>query len=265
MGKDLIEIVNELSRFDINRMDPKFQKISDLINLGLTGIGGVVCYNKDKNVYNIDLDKFEYESGEDFIHYVEISTPCNVFIIYLNAGRGCPSVLDICIDFKKLSELIDGLDASLYKNELIKAYHDICCDDGMKASLDYFTYGFYHMFRIDNSYPDFIDMDCQDTMWYQLIPQAIPEEIKDPRQDVRTKAWIGAVKLRDEFKCRRCGSNERLNAHHIIPICSEPDLAFDINNGISLCEKCHIEFHSKYGNSNIGHFECYEFIKSSEL
>lgn len=53
--------------------------------------------------------------------------------------------------------------------------------------------------------------------------------------------WALSVKSRDGVKCRICGSRENVNAHHIIPVMNDPNrrFAFNVNNGITLCGRCH--------------------------
>ena len=50
---------------------------------------------------------------------------------------------------------------------------------------------------------------------------------------------------RDGRKCVKCGSNKNLHAHHIKMLSIYPELAFDVNNGITLCAYCHKELHKK--------------------
>ena len=52
---------------------------------------------------------------------------------------------------------------------------------------------------------------------------------------------------RDEHKCVKCNDSSNLQCHHIYPVSIEPLLSADINNCITLCEKCHIEVHKKDG------------------
>jgi hypothetical protein len=59
-------------------------------------------------------------------------------------------------------------------------------------------------------------------------------------------AWAMQVKERDRF-CRYCGSVEKLHAHHILSKSKHPEFALFLNNGISLCELCHIEEHRLNG------------------
>lgn len=67
------------------------------------------------------------------------------------------------------------------------------------------------------------------------------------RSTSQTKTWRRKIYMRDEYKCRCCGSTHRINAHHIYTYHDNQDIAFEIDNGITLCKKCHIEFHKQYG------------------
>lgn len=55
--------------------------------------------------------------------------------------------------------------------------------------------------------------------------------------------------IRDIFvRCLKCGSVERIHAHHIYPKNQFPQMAENPANGIALCSKCHRDFHQLYGN-----------------
>jgi 5-methylcytosine-specific restriction endonuclease McrA len=56
------------------------------------------------------------------------------------------------------------------------------------------------------------------------------------------KNWAAAVILRDEF-CQECGADTNLQAHHIESWGSAPDKRYDLDNGITLCGKCHSRKH----------------------
>lgn len=61
--------------------------------------------------------------------------------------------------------------------------------------------------------------------------------------------WAKMVKDRDHWKCRVCGSTERLCAHHIQPKRKASALVFDVDNGITLCYKHHrLAHHGNFGN-----------------
>lgn len=76
--------------------------------------------------------------------------------------------------------------------------------------------------------------------------------ISRPRHLVMSKKkyrdWRTGVFERDAYTCQKCGQVGReLRAHHIFSYSSYPDLAYDTDNGITLCDSCHREFHSLNG------------------
>jgi len=58
------------------------------------------------------------------------------------------------------------------------------------------------------------------------------------------KEWRTSVFTRDNFTCMQCKCKSTrtnsLHPHHIKKRSSYPDLKYDINNGITLCAKCHV-------------------------
>ena len=60
------------------------------------------------------------------------------------------------------------------------------------------------------------------------------------RSTVNWAKWRASVFARDSFTCKECGVRGGfLEPHHIIPIRSDKNKLFDINNGITLCRPCH--------------------------
>lgn len=64
------------------------------------------------------------------------------------------------------------------------------------------------------------------------------------------KIFTKQVFKRDNYKCIICGSNQKLNAHHLNGWHWYPQGRFDPNNAVTLCghkDGCHIMFHKIYG------------------
>jgi hypothetical protein len=61
------------------------------------------------------------------------------------------------------------------------------------------------------------------------------------------KEWRKQVFQRDNYSCKACGkpSNGDIQAHHILPLETNPELIFDVLDGITLCRKCHRSIKSK--------------------
>ena len=56
------------------------------------------------------------------------------------------------------------------------------------------------------------------------------------------KIWRKTVFERDDYQCKKCNAKGvYLTAHHIKSFAHYPELRFEINNGLTLCEKCHSE------------------------
>lgn len=84
------------------------------------------------------------------------------------------------------------------------------------------------------------------------------------RMSTKHKEWSKLVMIRDNFTCQKYktkGGN--LVAHHIVNFSSNPKFRFKIDNGITLSQKAHIEFHKIYGNKNNTREQLIEFLKSN--
>jgi hypothetical protein len=77
--------------------------------------------------------------------------------------------------------------------------------------------------------------------------------ISDPEKAIRRtdeyNLWRKSVYEKDDWACRKCGSKSDLVAHHIKSFASYPELRFDVDNGITLCRRCHKRLHSGVGLS----------------
>lgn len=90
-------------------------------------------------------------------------------------------------------------------------------------------------------------------------PDLTGEEREKGRNIEGLAEWRTEVYERDNYTCQVCGDNKggNLNAHHLNGYNWDKERRTDINNGITLCDKCHNEFHKihGYGNNTKEQFE----------
>ena len=63
--------------------------------------------------------------------------------------------------------------------------------------------------------------------------------------------WKREVKQRDGYACRACGETIPLHAHHIKPRSKYPELALELDNGITLCGNCHARLTGREESTNL--------------
>ena len=79
----------------------------------------------------------------------------------------------------------------------------------------------------------------------------ITPENQKVRTSIEFRLWRESVFARDNWTCQKClirGIN--LHSHHIRNFAEEKELRCAIDNGMTLCKKCHKEFHKIYGRKN---------------
>ena len=101
--------------------------------------------------------------------------------------------------------------------------------------------------------------------------------IENPKQKQREtpeyRKWLRLIFKRDNYTCQCCGARNgngytvNLRGHHLLPFATYEDKRFDVDNGITLCDKCHDvkyegSFHNIYGTHNNTPEQLYEYIEN---
>lgn len=84
------------------------------------------------------------------------------------------------------------------------------------------------------------------------------------RGSIEMKLWKDAVFARDNWTCQKTGIRGiKFNCHHICNFADYPELRTSIENGITLSEKSHREFHKIYGKKNNTREQLEEFLANN--
>ncbi len=110
---------------------------------------------------------------------------------------------------------------------------------------------------------------CQPVTYSFDIPKlsSVTYKVVSGRGDGAT-TWARAVKDRDSYQCQNplCTSRAGImHAHHIHNYADYPELREEISNGTTLCEPCHRDFHSRYGNEYTNERDLKEFFGINRL
>ncbi len=95
--------------------------------------------------------------------------------------------------------------------------------------------------------------------WNPILTQA--ERVRG-RQYPEYSAWVLDVYRRDHFTCQICGHRgSPLCAHHLDGYSWCKSRRTVLSNGVTLCQTCHLQFHSMYGKHSNKHNQ-FKFFKA---
>lgn len=98
---------------------------------------------------------------------------------------------------------------------------------------------------------------------YNFNPNRTHEQRRKERKTNEDAVFVNGVKKRDNYTCACCKQRGGvLVSHHINSYNCYPDGRYDIDNGITLCQKCHLDFHKKYGFGNNNEQQLEDFISN---
>ncbi len=125
--------------------------------------------------------------------------------------------------------------------------------------------------QVDKYKFHFCTLQCKNEGYKHIFsgknnPNYNPSKEEKEREEHRNidgyNEWIRNVFERDKYTCQCCGDSKggNLNAHHKYNYSEHKELRTDISNGITLCERCHVNFHKMYGYKNNTQEQIEEFI-----
>lgn len=81
------------------------------------------------------------------------------------------------------------------------------------------------------------------------------------RYSVEYSIWRNNVFIRDGYTCQKYKTiGGDLHAHHILNFSNNPEIRFELDNGITLSKRAHKEFHKKYGQHNNTREQLLEYL-----
>jgi len=76
------------------------------------------------------------------------------------------------------------------------------------------------------------------------------KKCKNWRRDPRWHEVKEECKKRDNYTCQICGTKKgQLDVHHMDHATYFPDERFDLDNLVTLCHRCHSQFHNNFKRS----------------
>lgn len=122
---------------------------------------------------------------------------------------------------------------------------------------DLYQYGLKRYEVINNSQRYVFDLTEMIRKMAQLPKFSFTQEVGTTgvsRDSAEYHEFENAVLKRDQYTCQACGAHTGLQVHHIKSYKDYPKMRTDVNNGITLCQKCHIKtfkgsLHDLYGYS----------------
>lgn len=128
--------------------------------------------------------------------------------------------------------------------------------------------------RLRQSNAHYCSLECKDSHYaktfrsgenaYNYNPNKTLKQRMQERCYPEYRNWRISVYSRDNYTCMSCkdAKGGNLIAHHIFSYAKNPTLRTDIDNGVTLCTKCHSDFHSRFGYYNNTEEQFNTFLKS---
>lgn len=102
---------------------------------------------------------------------------------------------------------------------------------------------------------------------YRWNPQLTDGIRQDRRMYPEYILWRNKIYQRDSYTCKVCNDSKggNLIAHHLEGYKSNPNLQLSVENGVTVCKKCHTAFHHIYGWGNNTKKQFSKFIEDRSV
>ncbi len=240
----------------------KMKKASS-VNINKVDIAYVSEYFKSKDCILLTQ---EYIDGDQLLDYVCICQQ-RVKVKFKNFVKGS-GMCEKCAR-KKTSE-----SRSISISEMKKAFEERGCQFllSTKKGNNYLIEYICHCGHEASAYySNFLrGHDCLNCKKHKMSgenspnwnPNLTDEERENGRMIPGYEAWREAVFKRDNYTCLCCKKRGgKLCAHHKDNYSEFPELRIEVSNGVTLCEECHVEFHSIYSYKSNVSSQYEEFLK----
>ena len=96
--------------------------------------------------------------------------------------------------------------------------------------------------------------ECRAVMQHKIrYDESIPDEVRQTDRNYipDNRVFVRTVMERDEYTCQICYKTHcKLAVHHLNGYNWDVENRYNPDNGITLCEECHKDFHRIYGRGN---------------
>lgn len=192
---------------------------------------------------------------------IRYSTYIHNFLLKNNNKYGClhcSSKINNNLEFEYIKSLVESIGKGYVLVSKVYLRNDLPLE--IKCNKNHIYLTTYNSIRQGCKCPI-----CNKKRWIgennpKYNPNLSDEERIDNRDTLENVVWRRAVFEKNDFTCQRCGTKgDSLQAHHLNGYNWCLEGRFDINNGITLCKKCHTDFHNKngYGDNTIEQFQDY--------
>lgn len=139
-----------------------------------------------------------------------------------------------------------------------------CENCGKETSVKPYTYNkSEHHYCSDKCHREHKPTWYKGELIYNYNPNRTNIQRKKERKSNEDLKFINGVKKRDNYTCVCCGKRGgNLVSHHVNSYNHYKEGRYDINNGVTLCQECHLNFHKEYGFGNNTKKQLEDFIKN---